>query len=174
MPHPEQTARSNQPLRPSSSRRKWLFVFCGGFAIGLVGFLWYAREPTIALTRSGVDAASRQWRQVNLLDYDYRFRMHGAEYAVSVRDGLVVEIKTDGLVAQPSNPEAYSVEGLLRILEQELDLHSSTELQNNTIMRVRFHPKLGYIERYVRGKSPLARATSIETTQFEPMKKETP
>ena len=164
--------QSNQAPIPNSSRRKWLFVFCGGFAIGLIGFLWYAREPTMALTRPELDAASRQWHHANLRDYDHRYLMHGAEYAVSVRGGIVVEIKTNGLITRPSNPEAYSVDGLLKTLEQELDLHASAELQNNTIMRVRFHPELGYIERYLRGKSPLARATSIETTYFEPVKTE--
>lgn len=164
--------QSNHSPVPTCSRRNRLFIFCSGFSIGLVGFFWFAREPTVALNRPELDAASRRWLDAKLCDYDYRFRMHGAEYAVSVRGGIVAEIKTNGMVTRPSNPEAYSVEGLLKTLEQELDLHASADLQKNTIMRVRFHPELGYIERYLRGKSPLARATSIETTHFEPVKTE--
>jgi hypothetical protein len=88
-------------------------------------------------TRS-VREARRTWQQAHIRDYDLEWRSTGplsGHYLVYVRDGRVDavrrvletprEIKLNHgrkiLEAHPGDPELYGVDGLFRVLEQELD-----------------------------------------------------
>ena len=97
--------------------------------------------------------------------------MHGSEYAIEWRDGIVEQASVDDRPPTTTDLNAYSLDGLFDTLEQELDNltdpagpfagHAGTVL-----MRVRFNPKLGYVERYLRSSGGHGRGASIEMIEF--------
>ena len=138
---------------------------------GLVAALLIMREPTEPLTVEALHLAREKWEQASVRDYDLRYRMHGLEYDVSVRGGIVESILTDGNPAHPADARLYGVDGLFDLLA--LELENATDPQGPfaarpgaVVMRVRFHEKLGYPERYLRSSAGMAKPVSIELIEF--------
>ena len=146
-------------------------LMCAAFFVGAGGaVLWY-REPMTPLTREVLAAARQRWRAAGVRGYTVRYRMHGSEYAIEWRDGIVEQASVDDRPPTTTDLNAYSLDGLFDTLEQELDNltdpagpfagHAGTVL-----MRVRFNPKLGYVERYLRSSGGHGRGASIEIIEF--------
>jgi len=145
-------------------------VWWAAFLVGLVGALRVMREPMEPLTPVVVRDAARRWRDEGIVDYDLRYRMHGSEYRVAVRGGLVTELLVDGRAALTADPGAFSVEGLFHLLE--LELENLTDPRgpfsgggHKILARVRFNHKLGYLERYLRTGGTV-RGMVIELSAF--------
>ncbi len=140
------------------------------FVIGLTAFVLVLREPTEKLTIELLASARQRWRLAKIADYDLRYRMHGSEYAVRFRDGMVIETQVDGNPAMSRDLSNYSVEGLFDILELDLDNLADPNgpfgrTAQQVIVRVRFHREVGYIDRYLRSGG-MVRAGAIELISF--------
>lgn len=152
-------------------RRKFLWVGAAGFLLGSIAAVFLLREPAETLTPSLLASAQQRWREAGIHNYEMRYRMHGSEYRISVRDGLVLRATVNGVDAITSDVGAFSVEGLFRTLEQELENLSDTagpfgSQAKSVLMRARFHPRLGYLERYVRSGGGHGRGVAIELVEF--------
>lgn len=129
------------------------------------------REPTVPLTVEGLREARHRWQAAGIGDYDLRYRMHGATYDVSVRDGIVTTVVANGNAANPADAGSYGMDGLLNLLAMELENAATAGGPfvggaGSVLMRVRFHAELGYLERYLRsGGGP--RPVAIELLEFK-------
>lgn len=144
---------------------------CAAFLVGAGGaVLWY-REPTAPLTRELLAAARQCWRAAGVRGYEVRYRMHGSEYRIQCRDGVVERASVDNRPPTTADLNVYSIEGLFDTLEQELENLTDPAgpfagQAGRVLMRVRFNPKFGYVERYLRSSGGHGRGASIEMIEF--------
>ena len=148
-----------------------LLLMCTAFIVGAGGAFFWFREPMAPLTREVLAAARQRWRAAGVRGYAVRYRMHGSEYAIQWGDGVVEQATVDHRPPTTTDLNTYSIDGLFDTLEQELDNladpagpfagHAETVL-----MRVRFNPSLGYVERYLRSSGGHGRGASIEMIEF--------
>lgn len=150
------------------------YVAAGGiaFLVGLIGTVLWLRVPAQRLTPELLEAARDRWREAAIDDYQLHYRMYGSEYRVRVESGIVVDMTVNGRPASTSDPAAYSIDGLLATLAQELDNLSDPTgpfagRAGNVIMRAHFHPELGYPERYLRSGGG-GRSVALEMLEFRP------
>lgn len=135
--------------------------------VGTLAGVWITREPTIPLTRESLDAARRHWRESEPPSYELEYRMAGASYRVIVKSGRVDEATVNGKPPTSGDWNAYSVDGLFTTLEQELEnvadaTGAYADRKDTLLMRVRFNPELGYVERYLRSGGGIGRGAAIE------------
>jgi len=155
----------------SRRTRTNLLLTCAAFFAGVgAAILWY-REPMAPLTRELLAAARQRWRDAGVSSYAIRYRMHGSEYAIQCRNGIVEQASVDDRPPSATDLNAYSVDGLFDTLEQELDNLSDPTgpfagHAGTVMMRVRFNPKFGYPERYLRSSGGHGRGASIEMVVF--------
>ncbi len=147
------------------------------FPLGLVVAIVVMREPMEPLTNAAIQIARQQWQHADLRDYQLHYEMNGSEYEVEVRNGLVENLLVNGKTSSTADKKSYSATGLLDLMELELenlnDPGGPFSAQKNTmIARVRFHPQLGYVERYLRSGMGQAKGAFIELIQFDPFKNE--
>jgi hypothetical protein len=164
-------------------------LWIAGVAVptGLVAALLVLREPMEPLTTARLEEAERQWSAAGIRDYEARYLMHDSEYRVVVRDGIVGELTLGGAPATTAQRGAYSMDGLFELLHLELEMFAPQERDPGTdpgvapgaggrgsagpalpavLLRVRFHPDLGYIERYLRAGATAGRDVTIELHSF--------
>ena len=110
-----------------------------------------------------LQAAARRWREANIGDYDLEWASGGnrvGRYKVNVRGGKVrriLSVLNDGreVEAKPGDMSFYGVEGLFRVVEEELDQATADapfDQPKGTKVVLRFtpDPKLGYPRSYRR------------------------
>lgn len=142
------------------------------FTIALVGTFFAIREPMQELTREGLEEARNSWTQTDLRAYRLKYTMHGSAYDVSVASDGQVDVLVNGLAPTGGHTSPFVVEGVFDTLELELDNLDSPAgpfagRRQTVLMRVRFHPKLGYVERYLRSSGGYGTGVSIEVLEFE-------
>jgi len=152
--------------------RIYALLACGAFGVGVVGALLVLREPTERLTADALAQAEARWRSGQIQDYDLRYQMHGSAYAVRVRGNIVTELEVNGQPARTGNAGDYSVTGLFKLLELELENLDDPRgpfagRRDSVLMRVRFHPTRGYVERYLRSSGGYGKNVAIELISFE-------
>ena len=150
-----------------------LILMCAAFMLGAGVAVFWFREPMSPLTRELLATARQRWRVAGVRGYAVRYRMHGSEYAIQWRDGIVEQAMVDNCPPTTTDLNAYSIDGLFDTLELELDnLTDPTGpfagLAGTVLMRVRFNPKFGYVERYLRSSGGHGRGASIELIEFTP------
>lgn len=141
------------------------------FILGAGVTIILLREPTEPLTAEVLQAARQRWREAGVSDYDLHYRMHGSVYEVKVQGGIVTEATVNGQVPQTADLSAYGVEGLFDLLELELDNRQRPNgpfagRAEAVVMRVRFDPQFGYIERYLRSAGGYGQSVAIELINF--------
>ncbi|MBI1827119.1 MAG: hypothetical protein HY287_06910 [Planctomycetes bacterium] len=152
----------------AGSPRSKILLIVGGFIAGIAVTVFLMREPTGTLTAAALQTARDHWRNAGVKNYDMTYRMHGNMYEIRVRGGIVADVRVNNLAPNSADWKAYSVDGLFDVLALDLETFRSPANQADgptAIMRVRFHPQLGYIEHYVRSGSTATDAT-IETLSF--------
>ena len=90
------------------------------------GVLYLRSDRLPELTPDSLDAARAAWQAAGIRSYDLTLVMSGTElssgeYRVQVRDGEARTIVRDGIAVTGSG-EAYTIDGLLKLLGQELVL----------------------------------------------------
>ena len=131
-------------------------------AAGLLGLVimvwWIVSHRTEPVTRERLARARASWDAAGITSYDLRFRTSGARngtYHVEVRDGQAVRIILDGRLANPAEKDFYTVEGLFRTIEEELELfenppENAVPAGTQVWLRMRCDPHLGYPVRFIR------------------------
>ncbi len=141
------------------------------FIVGAGGAVFWFREPMGPLTREALATARQQWRAAGIRGYSVRYRMHGSEYSIQWRDGIVEHALVDGRPPTTTDLNAYTIDGLFDTLELELDNLEDPAgpfagYAKTVLMRVRFNHNLGYVERYLRSSAGQGRGASIEMIEF--------
>lgn len=150
------------------------------FAGLLIAFAGCASAENV--TPQALARARKIWEKAGIRDYDFDWETSGArneQYKVAVRDGQVrsvLRVLPDGreVPAHPGDPSAYSVDGLFRIINEELD-----QLQREKpfgqpkgaqfVLQFSADPKLGYPRSYRRDVEGSARGIAIDVTRFQPV-----
>ena len=148
-----------------------LALMLAAFTVGLGFAIFFLREPTEPLTMRGLEEARERWRLAGIDAYTLRYRMHGSDYDVTVRDGIVTVLKVNGKVPLSGQYRPFGVTGMFDTLEEEIDNLSDPRgpfagRSAAVVMRVRFHPENGVVERYIRSSGGHGRGTSIELVEF--------
>ena len=117
------------------------------------------------LTLESLNSARAHWRQQEISEYDFEYDMNGNECVVTVRDGIVKSLLVNGSEGNSSQLRFFSVDGLFDTLEMDLEA-ASTVQASTSLMRVRFNPEFGFVERYVRGSTGVAPAAEIKSVVF--------
>lgn len=137
-----------------------------------------AGEPVNTRT---LQAAARRWREANIADYDIEWASGGSRvgrYKVVVRGGKVRRITSvlpDGreVEAKPGDPSFYGVEGLFRVVEEELDQATADApfdqpRGTKVVLRLTPDPKLGYPKSYRRDVYGANLRMSVDVLNFTP------
>lgn len=153
-------------MRFTSAKSRILLAF-GAFVIGLCGTLLVLRAPMEPLTREGLAAARQRWRERGPADYRLTFASTEGEYQVEVEGGVVVSLRLDGRDSQTADPSLYSMDGLFRLLEMELDIRETSGEGGAMLMRVHFDPQTGGLKRYLRTGGPGGRVMIRDVSVLE-------
>ena len=100
-------------------------------------------------------------------------RIETGIFEALVRDGNVVSLKRNGQVILPERGQDYSIEGLFRILDQELALAQEPALLGAPAgyaahLLARFDSETGRLERYRRTVTGIDNNIEIEVLEYEP------
>ena len=144
-----------------------LVIVAVGFAAGLLFALFSMRESTEPLTLNALSAARARWQATGVTTYDLHYRMQDEIYHVKAENHIITSVTINGTRARTNMPRMYGIEGIFDILAMDLENMTNPAgpfagRQNQVLMRVRFHPTLGYVERYLRSSGGVGRAASIE------------
>jgi hypothetical protein len=117
---------------------------------GTVAAVWALRRSVPLLDAATLEGHQRRWQERPLLDYDMALNVHNDGQEI---DRHRVEVRAGALVAQTLNgaPRAtgdssYTIEGLFRILERELEMAAEPRRDGttgHTTLRARFDQDLG-------------------------------
>lgn len=158
---------------------KNVLIGFGAFGAGLIVAIVATRNPLDPLTPELLSAARDRWRSAGIENYDLRYSQHGSNYDVRVRGGVVVDASVDGQAPQNANLGDLSMDGLLRVVQMECDALTDesgpfASGSQAVIARVRFHPELGYLQRYLRSGGGFGQSAAIDVEFFAPITSDTP
>lgn len=133
----------------------------GGLAVVvlLVATPWTLRGRMHRLSEEDLDTARSVWRRSGVRDYDLDVEISGAtagRYSIVVRDGRLQSIERDGRPANPAESDQWTVEGLFKTIDRELQMAwdgaRAMRLPEGVQLVIlgRFDPTLGYPIDYVR------------------------
>ena len=157
--------------------RQYPWKWIGGGLLLTVVVAWpLLIGRTQPVTRELLANARDQWAAANLSDYDMEIDVSGAQtgrYHVVVRGGKLSQITRDGRPADPAEGEYWTVEGLFRTIEEELDLidHPASGAfsdQRQAWLRIGCHPTLGYPLRYIRQVPGTSLGVQIRVRSLKP------
>ncbi|MFP6739747.1 MAG: DUF6174 domain-containing protein [Planctomycetota bacterium] len=115
--------------------------------VGVLAFLLLA-DRTPKLDLEILQAKRALWSAKGLGDYDISIRIKvdrqdESSAAVSVRDGKILSQSYNGL-ARTGKEDSYTIEGLFRTMERELNLASDAEEKSSTILKAEFDDHWGF------------------------------
>jgi len=98
-------------------------------------------------------------------------RVETGRFEVMVRDGQVVSIRRNGLIITPGSGQDYSMDGLFRMLMQELGLSEKPSLLGapegySAYLQARFDPENGRLIRYRRSVGGTSNSIDIRVLEF--------
>lgn len=151
-----------------------LLLLVSTFVITCVVMIFVMREPTVPMTAEVLAGAREMWRTAEIKDYDLRYTMNGNVCEVTVRGGIVTALRVNGIEGRSSQWRFFSMDGLFETLAMDLEAvtDSAGAFAGNAdhiLMRVRFNPVFGHVERYIRSSGGLARGAEIELHTFTPI-----
>jgi hypothetical protein len=156
----------------------------GGWILGVALLAGVAALPwllgrTEPVTREGLEAARRKWHQAGIASYNIEFVVSGTEsgrYYVEVREGQLTHISRNGQAASPNEPDYWTVNGLFRTIELELDhaedpAHGAFPEGSELWLRMRCDPEFGFPVRYIRQVTgTTTTGVEIRVRRFEPLR----
>jgi hypothetical protein len=148
-------------------------VLCYSFCFLL--FAGCARLP--ALTPAILEQAEQKWDAHKPAEYRLVIEMSGdrvetGRFEVLVHAGQVVSFRRNGLVLAPERGQDYSMEGLFRVLEQELGLAEKPSMlgapEGYTIYTTaKFDEITGRLVRYRRIVGGASNSIDIDVMEYE-------
>ena len=147
-----------------------------GLVVGAIGLVLFLREPGNPLTEKTLREAKARWRKQNVRDYVLEVNVTlgmEARHVITVRDGQVTGMTTNGEDVPKHSADHWSVDGMFDFLEIELDNARNPErvhrVQDSAsiVLRASFDSKTGiptHFFRHVMGKSSQIR---WDVTRFD-------
>ncbi len=130
------------------------------------------------LTPELLDQSQQKWKAHQPVAYHLVIQMSGdrvetGKFDVMVRDGQVVSIRRNGLIVTPASGQDYTMDGLFRILTQELGLAEKPSLLGapegySAYLQARFDPETGRLVRYRRSVGGTSNSIDIQVLEYEP------
>jgi hypothetical protein len=129
------------------------------------------------LTPELLEQSQQQWKAHQPVGYRLVIEMSGdrvetGTFEVMVRDGQVVSLRRNGLIITPASGQDYSMDGLFRMLMQELGLAEKPSLLGapggySAYLQVQFDPETGRLVRYRRSVGGTSNSIDIEVLEYE-------
>jgi hypothetical protein len=128
------------------------------------------------LTPELLEQSQQKWKAHQPVGYRLVIEMSGdrvetGTFEVMVRDGQVVSLRRNGLIITPASGQDYSMDGLFRMLMQELGLAEKPSLLGapggySAYLQVQFDPESGRIVRYRRSVGGTSNSIDIKVLDF--------
>jgi hypothetical protein len=129
------------------------------------------------LTAEALTHAENKWRTRGPESYRIVIEMSGdrvqnGRFEVTVRDGLVIELKRNGLVIPPTAGQDYSMAGLFHMLEQEIGLAERPATLGapegySVYLNARFDEMTGRLIRYRRVVGGTSNSIEVNVVEFK-------
>jgi len=161
--------------------KRSLHPFWIGLPLGVVlaagALVLILRKGGEPLTAEAVAAGRSLWEKKGPKDYDLSIEITGAQeglHRIEVRGGRVARMTTGGEPVPERVWSLWSVEGLFRFLETELDnaAHPArahgVDDPKKVMLRAEFDPTWGYPRRFVRHVQGRTDSIEWQVTSFEP------
>jgi hypothetical protein len=130
------------------------------------------------LTPELLNQSQEKWKAHQPVAYHLVIEMSGdrvqtGKFEVMVRAGQVVSLRRNGLIITPGSGQDYSMDGLLRMLMQELGLAEKPALLGapggySAYLQARFDPDNGRLIRYRRSVGGTSNSIDVRVTEYEP------
>ena len=129
------------------------------------------------LTLPALDEAQAKWNAGKPASYRLVVSMEGdrverGEFDVEVQNGIVTSLKRNGEVVTPTEAQDYSMEGLFKIIREEMDLAKNPALFGapagySAYLMARFSTT-GGLQHYRRAVGGISNSIDIQVLSFEP------
>ena len=129
------------------------------------------------LTAEVLTQAENKWRTHGPESYRIVIEMSGdrvqnGRFEVTVRDGLAIELKRNGLVIPPTAGQDYSMAGLFHMLEQEIGLAERPATLGapegySVYLNARFDEMTGRLIRYRRVVGGTSNSIEVNVVEFK-------
>jgi hypothetical protein len=129
------------------------------------------------LTPELLEQSQQKWKTHQPVGYRLVIEMSGdrvetGTFEVMVRDGQVVSLRRNGLIITPASGQDYSMDGLFRMLMQELGLAEKPSLLGapggySAYLQVQFDPETGRLVRYRRSVGGTSNSIDVEILEYE-------
>ena len=130
------------------------------------------------LTPGALKQAEEKWMAANQTSYRLVVSMEGdrverGEFEVDVDQGVVTSLRRNGQVVNPASGQDYSMDGLFKIIHEEMDLAEKPQLLGapsgyTAYLMARFDGKTGRLQHYRRAVGGVSNSIDIEVLSFEP------
>jgi hypothetical protein len=128
------------------------------------------------LTPELLDQSQQKWKAHQPVAYHLVVEMSGdrvetGKFEVMVRDGEVVSLRRNGLIITPGSGQDYSMDGLFRMLMQELGLSEKPNLLGapggySAYLQARFDPETGRLIRYRRSVGGTSNSIDVKVLEY--------
>ena len=133
--------------RPDSSLKIIVPVTALCLLVGVLAFVLLA-DRTPELDREILQAKRALWSAKGSGDYDISIRIKvdrqdESSAAVSVKTGKILAQSYNGL-ERSGKEDSYTIEGLFRTMERELNLAGDADEKNSTVLKAEFDAQRGF------------------------------
>jgi hypothetical protein len=145
----------------------------------LTSLLLCACSRLDTLTPELLDQAEQKWESHQPVAYRLVIEMSGdrvetGKFEVTVREGQVVTLRRNGLGVTTGNGQDYTVEGLFRMLRQELGLAEKPTMLGapagySAYLQAQFDEDTGRLVRYRRSIGGASNAIDINVLEYSPI-----
>jgi hypothetical protein len=129
------------------------------------------------LTAQALNEAESRWKAQNQTSYRMVVSMEGdrverGEFEVEVEQGIVTSLRRNGQPVNPASGQDYSMDGLFKIIHEEMDLAAKPALLGappgySAYLMARFDDSSGRLEHYRRAVGGVSNSIDIEVLIFE-------
>jgi hypothetical protein len=166
-----------------SSEASFLFhynraVRSRGIVLMLLLLLETSCSGLTTLTPEMLEAAEMKWNASKPASYRLVVTMEGdrverGEFEVQVLEGKVTSLKRNGEVVKPTEVQDYSMDGMFKIIHDEMDLAKNPSLLGasegySAYLMARFDSRTGRLEHYRRAVGGISNSIDIRILRFEP------
>lgn len=126
-----------------------------------------------------LDQAEEKWKANRPASYVLVVSMEGdrvdrGEFEVEVHDNIVTSVKRNGQIANPASGQDYSMDGLFKMLRDEMSLSENPALLGapagyTAYLMARFDDKTGRLRHYRRAVGGISNSIDIQVLRFEPL-----
>jgi hypothetical protein len=103
-------------------------------------------------------------------------RVERGEFEVQVVEGRVISLKRNGTVVKPTEAQDYSMDGMFKIIRDEMDLAKTPSLLGapegySAYLMAQFDRGTGRLMHYRRAVGGISNSIDIRVLRFEPQAK---